>query len=454
MWTTDWKEARRDAQEQVALMRGSPEGLLELVSSPNGHVREAAIAVLAEQPSAAALACIIERLNDWVEPVAAAALRAFDVYLQAHRLDDVLGCFDAIVDLLRKGRVDHLPLVERVMQFVCEPAHLPQLTSRFSSFRGRTAAFVVGWLLQDAARYDEILLLNLMRRPEPSVRRRIVDAAAAGGHDKLLRRALHDRSAAVRLAALRSLAGTPGESDRRAVAALCTDFLLDASVAVRFAARCYGEAAGVDTGHFYQQQLARAHELSAQQLEILLWEGQRLGLPQAIPLARQHLQAPRTRMRLASVLLLLKLSPPDKVELVLNALRDPSAKMRRAMLALLRSSVTLDAATLEQALAEAAEYPQRTTFASVLRLFSPWRQLALLLRLYASAPAGPRLELLDQHLADWDHAHVWFALTHVPPAETAALQAVLHDAQLRQRLADHAHLVKGLQQIQVWHECA
>ncbi|AZC49921.1 hypothetical protein [Pseudomonas chlororaphis] len=71
-------EARRVREVMDTLDRHS--AWLELSRFGNGFVRQAAVRGLAAQPSAEALAALLERLNDWVPQVRQEAAAAVEAY--------------------------------------------------------------------------------------------------------------------------------------------------------------------------------------------------------------------------------------------------------------------------------------------------------------------------------------------------------------------------------------
>ncbi|MEQ9915487.1 HEAT repeat domain-containing protein [Pectobacterium aroidearum] len=112
---------------------GSASHLIALTRHYNGHIRQRAVLCLGFMGEVSALPALIERVNDWAEPVRRAAKRSVRLLLTPDNTAHFVANFPAIFWLLQCQREDHQPLVDEIVRFLAEEAHAPSLLAGLSS---------------------------------------------------------------------------------------------------------------------------------------------------------------------------------------------------------------------------------------------------------------------------------------------------------------------------------
>ncbi|MDE8754102.1 HEAT repeat domain-containing protein [Pectobacterium polaris] len=106
---------------------GSASHLITLTRHYNGHIRQRAVLCLGFMDELSALPALIERVNDWAEPVRRAAKQSVRLLLTPNNTASFVANLPAIFWLLQCQREDHQPLVEEIVSFLAEEAHAPSL---------------------------------------------------------------------------------------------------------------------------------------------------------------------------------------------------------------------------------------------------------------------------------------------------------------------------------------
>lgn len=112
---------------------GSASHLIALTRHYNGHIRQRAVLCLGFMGEVSALPALIERVNDWAEPVRRAAKQSVRLLLTPDNTAHFVANFPAIFWLLQCQREDHQPLVDEIVSFLAEEAHVPSLLAGLSS---------------------------------------------------------------------------------------------------------------------------------------------------------------------------------------------------------------------------------------------------------------------------------------------------------------------------------
>ncbi|MEQ9876825.1 HEAT repeat domain-containing protein [Pectobacterium aroidearum] len=112
---------------------GSATHLIALTRHYNGHIRQRAVLCLGFMGEVSALPALIERVNDWAEPVRRAAKQSVRLLLTPDNTAHFVANFPAIFWLLQCQREDHQPLVDEIVRFLAEEAHAPSLLAGLSS---------------------------------------------------------------------------------------------------------------------------------------------------------------------------------------------------------------------------------------------------------------------------------------------------------------------------------
>ncbi|MGE7958584.1 PBS lyase [Pseudomonas sp. NPDC089530] len=346
---------------------------LELSRFGNGFVRQAAVRGLAAQPSAEALAALLERLNDWVPQVRQEAAAAVEAYWAPEYAGLLLQTLAPLLALAGKQRADHGAILERATAVLQLTQVRDEVQGGFGDCRGKAARFVFELLLKGVEDRPALLAMAL-RHPEVSVRQMAVDACAelpAGQAVPLLEEVMRTGGASVRVKALRlllPLLADPREYLRQA--------LLDPSGALRCLAHWAAPRHGLDPREVLLARLQQPAPGNKRQWLGLLGLVKELQEPQADAMVRQALASPALTVRLLALQTLGERGMPEQ----LAALDDSSDKVFNCALNLLHKQpwAVLDEAVEPHLDLRWHELPEARRWA-LLGLKPAWRQVEYLL---------------------------------------------------------------------------
>jgi HEAT repeat protein len=175
-----WWNLAPEAVQSLAADRPVCAGVLVLLSGHhNGYVREAAVRGLDGLTMPCVVPALRERLNDWVEPVRRAALRAMCGFLSAEHAQALVGSLHLFDGLRRCGRADHQAVLDQIDMVLREHAARPHVQAGLAS-------------------------------PNPAIRRGCFAALIHGpDHDQWLAWGLEARDPWIRLRAARAIRALP-----------------------------------------------------------------------------------------------------------------------------------------------------------------------------------------------------------------------------------------------------
>ncbi|WP_025130725.1 PBS lyase [Pseudomonas sp. PH1b] len=346
---------------------------LELSRFGNGFVRQAAVRGLSAQPSAEALAALLERLNDWVPQVRQEAADAVEAYWAPEHAGLLLQTLAPLLALSGKQRADHGATLERATAVLQLAQVRDEVHGAFGACRGKAARFVFELLLKGVEDRPALLAMAL-RHPEVSVRQMAVDACAELPDAQalpLLEAVMHSCGASVRVKALRLL--LPRLADCRGYLAQA---LLDPSGALRCLAHWAAPRHGLDPREVLLARLQQPAPGNKRQWLGLLGLVRELQEPQADAMVRQALASPAPSVRLQALQTLGERGMSEQ----LAALDDPSDKVFDCALGLLRQQpwAVFDEALELRLDQQWHELPKARRWA-MLGLKPSWRQLEYLL---------------------------------------------------------------------------
>ncbi|MGN7742566.1 PBS lyase [Pseudomonas sp. 22526] len=411
-------EARR--VREVLEAQDAHSAWLELSRFGNGFVRQAAVRGLSAQPSAEALAALLERLNDWVPQVRQEAVAAVELYLVPERAGLLLQALVPLLALADKQRADHGATLEQARAVLLLAQVRPEVESAFGRCRGKAARFVFELLLEGVEDRSALLAIAL-GHSEVSVRQRAVDACAGLPAEQavpLLEQVMRRCGASVRVKALRlllPLLADPGAHLRQA--------LLDPSGALRCLAHWAAPRHRLDSREVLLARLLEPAPLSKREWLGLLGLAKELREPQADAMLQQALASKALTVRLLALQTLGERGLAQQ----LAALDDPSDKVFNCALGLLREQPW---AAFEEALEQRLDQhwhalPKARRWA-LLGLKPGWRQLQYLL--HRLDQAGSEAAYWREALARWcDARYAMFdPVTPKPQREALAqrLQAM------------------------------
>lgn len=364
-------EARRVREVMDTLDRHS--AWLELSRFGNGFVRQAAVRGLSAQPSAKALAALLERLNDWVPQVRQEAAVAVEAYWAPEHAGLLLQTLAPLLALTSKQRTDHGATLERATAVLQLAQVRDEVQGAFGDCRGKAARFVFELLLKGVEDRPALLAMAL-RHPEVSVRQRAVDACAELPDEQavpLLEAVMRSCSASVRVKALRLLLSRL--ADCRGYLAQA---LLDPSGALRCLAHWAAPRHGLDPRQVLLDRLQQPAPGNKRQWLGLLGLVKELRESQADAMLHQALASKALTVRLLALQTLGERGLAQQ----LAALDDPSDKVFDCALGLLREQPW---AAFEEALEQRLDQhwhalPKARRWA-LLGLKPGWRQLQYLL---------------------------------------------------------------------------
>ncbi|AIA69434.1 HEAT repeat domain-containing protein [Pectobacterium atrosepticum] len=117
---------------QSGLIDSAPR-LIALTRHYNGHIRQRAVLCLGFMDEVSALPALIERVNDWAEPVRRAAKQSVRLLLTPDNTANFVANLPEIFWLLQCQRENHQPLVDEIVSFLTEEAHAASLLAGLSS---------------------------------------------------------------------------------------------------------------------------------------------------------------------------------------------------------------------------------------------------------------------------------------------------------------------------------
>ncbi|MCK6486978.1 MAG: hypothetical protein L6R48_01330 [Planctomycetes bacterium] len=320
-----WWNLTPNTVHSLARDRPACAGLLVLLSGHHsGYVREAAVLGLNGLTMPCVVPALRERLNDWVEPVRRAALRAMYGLLSVEHAASLVGALDLLESLRRCGRADHQAVLDQIDMVLREPSARPQVQAGLLSHnpairRGCYMALLRGptpdeWLSWGLKAQDPLICLLAAR----AIQELPPDRIPAGSIDRMATSVLRP----VRQIAVEMIAANGDVARLR-------EFLLDQSPTLREFARFYlAKIIGCfDAKSFYRDGLA---SVSGSKVSRLLAGLGETGDVSDLSIVMAHVSHRRTIVRLAALRALDRLAPDDLTDPFLMALTDRSGRIRQA----------------------------------------------------------------------------------------------------------------------------
>jgi HEAT repeat protein len=307
-----------DLESQAAVL-----GLLSF--HRNGYVRHEAVRLLAREKTGDELRYLLIRQNDWVGVIGDDAQTAVNRRLVPSYLPHFVRCLPLVVHLLDFRRRDLAPVVHKVVDMLVQPQH-------------------------------DAMLTEIIKSPEPSVRRQVVRAALemAGGHQaRVIHHGLSSTDAIIRLMCAtrvgQSLSGpelqqttmllqrdrfmpvrregfrVEAEGSPDEAANVWERALLDSHASIRELARySLGKMRTLDAAAFYRQALAE-NSISLPAVSGLAECGDQEDLLRL----RSVLAHPQPRFRCVAIRGIARIAREGAVDDLLRSLRDSSPSVVR-----------------------------------------------------------------------------------------------------------------------------
>lgn len=409
----------------------------------SGFVREAALKALAASAEGRAVSFVLVRLNDWVQPVHAAARAALEQFLSPPFAAHLISALPLVWMLARQKRADHRDVVAHVFALLRSPecAAAVRVGCRAPEFDIRRTCFEIQ--LGGARRSADVLGEALSNR-EPAVRlwaaRKAAEEFPVAWAESLVRQALEDRSVQVRRVALGALAPSLPEAQARE---LIEAALLDTNGSARWQARALSLQRGpFDFAAFYRRALAAAMRPSAVRGALMgLGES---GEPNDVVLLAPFLTADGLAVRCAALRARATLEPLSMIDPYLAALRLPEPSVSREARRALQARLPQVPLPVLGALLADQKLPVHSRRNALLLVNgkSKWKRLALLL----DACADPDVTIAKSAVLFIDGWCVRYnrSFLQPTPAQIAAASAAFSrvSPRLREHVREIGHILE------------
>lgn len=402
----------------------------------SGYVREAALARCVALHSWENLPDMVERLNDWVPQVRAAAQIALKALLTPTTVPQMLKALPPVRALLRKSRVDHSAWIAdfgRSMIAANAAAVIDGVHDHDTQVRRACFELLAQQHIFDATALIERILRSRIDNVLASRALELCATLPVAQRIALYELALASPYATVRAEALRAmLAGEPSlEKDNLARAGM-----LDTKTHARAVASQYLSQRGIEARQFYRELLAHRDLPVAQRQLAIVALGVR-ALPEDAALFRQQANSEHPRVRHAALAALLRAAPGDKDATALLALGDSDPAVRQlALYAMLRLGAYMEFDTVAHVLERAGDVSLLRRFASI-----EWLVTAALEPPFGAAPASTLVRELRRWRLSPEGDALWcqsrYGKGWLPPGVDSAIAAMLDrsdGAHLQQRI--------------------
>ena len=357
----------------------APKSLAQLITeadSPNGYLREQAVAALGSMAEHSALLVLLVRVNDWVPEVRRAARTAVEAFLDSVHVIAWVSALDQVVALGRAGRDDHSGLLGRIKTFLSQASSIRVLKAsvekpsrdvsrllfelEFASPLDDESCFL---LLREALTGDDIVAASCAMAS--------ISRVSPERQQSLLRIASSCDFGSIRATGLRAALALKVPNASVLARVLCRD----KSKAVRAVALAAmkDDRADVVTEMRTELQKASGSRARAVALDVLC----ELGVSDALVLCRYAIADHSPAVRHVAFGQAFRLVDElERDQLVLEVLRDSASRVRRiSVLQVRRGAAVPDAATLLQLLTERPESFDQ--LAVLARWLSPWARVSV-----------------------------------------------------------------------------
>lgn len=375
---------------------------LQLSRNSNGFVREVAVRVLCDTPSAQALLALVERLNDWVPQIRQLAERGVQHYLHPNQADALLYALEPLLALAGKGRCNPEAILQQMAEVLSLPELHATLIEALSGRRGKGARFLFELLLKSEAGALPTTLQIAMKHADTGVRRMTLTASKRlplADARVLLRQGFASSSAQIRVTALREWLARDEQLPQ--IQSLLRTGLLDPAPAVRCLACWAASRHQVNSTEVLKLGLAEQPTDKNGWLG-LIGLAKELVEPQALPTLQVALLHTSPVVRSRALEAIAAIAPDDVLATLLSALDDPSPHVVRAASRLLKhQSIRTGDEQLSVALASSLSKGESRKLATLAALTPLWSHLQHLLRALEIAEDEMQREILQAALNTW-----------------------------------------------------
>lgn len=351
-----------------------------ILDSHSGYEREAAARALADKPFGPALPQLLERCNDWVPQVRAAASKAVRAMLTEQHEPHWLPALAAVTALSQGQRADHQQLLDEIATYLSAPARLSRVLHQARTEGIRVRRYVAdlawhaceddgarrAWLAKALSGSDVVVASQALSR--------LRERGASAPTPDLVAIAAVSHLGLVRYAAIRWAVEHPDQETPAIVQSLC----FDPNGHVRWwCLRWYRQHDQVGVVTEWAQERCLAQSGTARSQSTAFQILRELDIDRAREVSEYWLlsDAPRLR-RDALALRLFSSKDAEQQEWIKQACQDESGKVHQLVLQAVRQGIEPPDAKWLLALLE--QRPSPSTFTLVLSL---WRHAPLWQRL-------------------------------------------------------------------------
>lgn len=367
----------------------SVDELLALSKSASGYDRERAVRKMREKRDAIFLDALIVRVNDWVPQVRDLARETIRELMTDDNREAFIERLDHIWQLKKKGRADHVQLINDISQFVLQNGSQEKLVEKVKS-ENKSVARVAYELLSEKMSPQELIQLALLAKDAIIIKR---GAAYLGKlsdkeFDDIFERMINSSNAYLRCVVLQ--VGMRKSPER--IKASYVHMLIDNTVDIRLVSINFFKSSGFNVKEFYLEHLLNSSKAKVK-ANAILGLGQARCADCAEPL-RPCLSHHLVSIREAAFRTLYSFIPNDAA--VRNLVLDRSPRVSKTAIFLVRrneNKVSFD--ELMKWFASAPTHAIRGLL-RLARQSGKWNELILILKSWRKVP-----ELYSLALKDW-----------------------------------------------------
>lgn len=399
--------------------------LIVLTRHYNGHIRQRAALCLGFMGEVSALPALIERVNDWAEPVRRAAKQSVRLLLTPNNTASFVANLPAIFWLLQCQREDHQLLVGEIVSFLAEEAHAPSLLAGLSAEDKTVARLSLDILVERKLFPLKQIFSQTMRHRDPLVRanaaRYLLSADKDVDHD-VMTILLKDTFAPIKQVALQYVIDTGFPVS----ASLLIDLLFDKNALVRQRASALLRERNDDPVAHYLAALDRASTVTVR--KITLWGLDEHRYEGIVALAERNLDERYPSLYYSALRILILRTGDDAREQLLAALRHLSlAIVKVARKLFYQQKIPLSLPELQHCMESASSREHVEVYYFLAHKLNKWDWLVFLLENVKPENAA----LTQASVASWIQR---FNRSGIMPSTR-------QQARLRMLLDEHPHVI-------------
>jgi HEAT repeat protein len=379
------------------------EDLLAMSTHANGFKRENAVRRLGMLGNPVAIPYLVERANDWVPQVRAAARVALNKLLRPDNAEAFVACLPVIMRLKSRARDDHTELLLSVQEFLLHEENVERLVAGVQSKDVHVARIAIRLLVQRQRMPAAQLVAVGLAHKDVVVRSTVIDllrTLEATDFTLAVATAMQDPYMPVRREAFQQLLARDVEAGLRAA----RDLLFDASAAVREIAVHQLLATGAPVEQMYESAFADRSDRVAV-VTCVLWSWAFLHNQACSERVLRLLNARFPAVRRAAVQTIAKLLRDDAKPYLEAALGDASpAVAKEAARLLCRIDDKVDIERLLSISKASGLRHVAVACCRVARHAGKWEWLKFILRVYGAADAAVSREVFSAEIDAWEAA--------------------------------------------------